>query len=304
MTHASICLATTDIRSKYNLFTVQFCEYSVKLCTSQISSTHVQLHGVRFEHELVFSAVRFNLRQETQTVRGSSLASLLFSVSVIHGSKEKGEKSVPFHLTFDFFDVKLRYVTDGVMSAAKGINITLARSVWARHSALWGEEEIGWHWWEPRITQGSRVWQTVGSHHKHAISLAGVTRIIGIYASHRPLKAQHNSSDRLFHCLIFGCIRGRHFWTSWTISISSNSIRLNGEKTRWEDNIKSDITETTWLCGPTHEVQGNVIRTFCEQYSALYWFSAPPYLTINIEPNSMKVHNMWQGWRRAVGASL
>lgn len=42
-----------------------------------------------------------------------------------------------------------------------------------------------------------------------------------------------------------------------------------------------------------HEVQGNVIRTYCEHYSALYWFNAPPYLTINIESNSMKVHSMY-----------
>jgi sensor histidine kinase YesM len=116
---------------------------SNKLCTSQTSSTYVQLYSVRFEHELLFSAVSFTLRQENKTVRESSLVSLLpFSVSVIHESKEKGEKFVPFHLSFDFLDVKPRYVTNDVMSAATGLNITLARIVWARHSAVRGEEEL------------------------------------------------------------------------------------------------------------------------------------------------------------------
>ena len=174
MTHASICLATTDIRSKYNLVTAQFCEYfvkqtlhksnktptwcntvqvlflqshstcfgrqapiirsikklarrplvqvfceiynilkltfiklvfyltyttmhgntKVKLCTSQIWSTYVQLRSFRFEHKLVFSAVSFNLRQENQTVRGSSLASLLFffRICLTWIKRKRGEK--------------------------------------------------------------------------------------------------------------------------------------------------------------------------------------------------------------------
>jgi len=135
---------------------------SNKLCTSQTLSTYVQLHSVRFEHQLQFSAVSFTLRQENKTERGSNLVSLLpFSGSVIHVSKEKGEKIVLFHLTFDYLDVKPTYVTNGVMSAATGLNITLARIVWVRHSALWGAEEMSWRWWEPRFIQDSQVWQTV-----------------------------------------------------------------------------------------------------------------------------------------------
>jgi len=89
--------ATNKIYLQYSFVNIS----SNKLCTSQILSTYVHLHSVRFEHELVFSAVSFTLRQGNKTIRGSCLASLLpFSLSVLYGSKEKGEKKLSFSSNF------------------------------------------------------------------------------------------------------------------------------------------------------------------------------------------------------------
>jgi hypothetical protein len=50
--------------------------------------------------------------------------------------RKKERKSFLFHLTFDYLDVKPRYVTNGGLSAVKGINIILARTLRGQHSAL------------------------------------------------------------------------------------------------------------------------------------------------------------------------
>jgi len=218
--------ATNKIYLQYSFVNI----LSNKLCTSQISSTYVHLHSVRFEHELVFSAVSFTFRQGNRTIRSCLPSLLLFPYLSYMDQRKKGRKSFLFHLTFDYLDVKPRYVMNGVLSAAKGINIILARTLWVRHSALWGEEGMSWHWWKPRLIQDCQVWQTVGLHHKHAIRLADVTIVIGIYASHRPLNAQYSIGDRHFHLLTFGFIGGGHFLISWAISTYSNSIRLHGER--------------------------------------------------------------------------
>ena len=90
--------------------------------------------------------------------------------------------------------------------------------------------------------------------HKHA----------GIHASHTPLRAEHSVGGRLFCRRTFAFVRDGYFLTSLAIVILSDSIWLYGDSRMWEDNTKTDITETTWLCEPNQETQDEVIWTSCD----------------------------------------